>query len=84
MGQLSGSVRIRGFLALIGPGTTGASVSIKVLDITDDAITGTLVNAHPISRYNLVNEASGSVSAKVQVGGEGGFPYVGISADGED
>jgi hypothetical protein len=79
---VSGSVEVRGFLFAMGGASAAAGVNLKLLDVTDDPFAPVLVWSRKLASYRQDNFFSGSVGGVALVGGEGGFPYVGVSVDG--
>ena len=72
--QVSGSVDVNGFLALVGVGQVKAVVKLEVRDVTDDPQgEGELLKTHTISTNSLLGSFSPSAGAGLKI--DGGAPH---------
>jgi hypothetical protein len=79
--QISGSASIRGFLYALGAAESSAGVDVEVLDITGTNAPA-VVSSQRIAAYHAEHRLGGSVGGGVHLGGQAGFPYVGLEGGG--
>ncbi|HEX5011512.1 MAG TPA: hypothetical protein VFY71_14040 [Planctomycetota bacterium] len=79
--QVSGTITLHGFLFALGAAQALAGADLDLLDVTDGAET-TIASQH-IAEYSVDPGQGVAIGGGVNIGGQAGFPYVGLTGGGE-